>query len=208
MLLIGLVFMQVSLLKLNAGMGADVEKAAALERGNAMLQADVSKLESNDRIQQLAIRAGMVLPTSDNVRYLGAGGKRVGGADATAAPSQGEASTALLPTVPDAAAPEGTGVTTPTTTEPQTTSSVPDAALAQQQADAAAAAAAGRGRHDRRHHRHGDEHGRDHPGAHHHRAVHDRPDRDDGDAVDRHDDGGHRRGDRRRGGPGRLTRWA
>jgi cytoskeletal protein RodZ len=109
-LLIGLVFMQVSLLKLNAG---------------------------------------MVLPTSDNVRYLGANGKRIGGAQAaTNIPSQGEASTALLPTVPgettlDGAAVTGTTATTATPTEPQTTSSVPDAALAQQQAaDAAAAAAA------------------------------------------------------------------
>lgn len=138
-LLIGLVFMQVSLLKLNAGMGSDVEKAAALERGNALLQADVSKLESNDRIQQLAIRAGMVLPTSDNVRYLGADGKRVGGSAAAGVPSEGEASTALLPTVPTGTVAEGTAPTT-TTTEPQTTSSVPDAALAQQQAADAAAA--------------------------------------------------------------------
>lgn len=147
-LLIGLVFMQVSLLKVNAGMGANVEKAAALERGNALLQADVSKLESNDRIQQLAIRAGMVLPTSDGVRYLGAGGKRIGGAAAaTNVPSQGEASTAVLPTMPEDATSEGAvGATTSptptdaaaTTPEPQTTSSVPNAAFVQQQAPAAA----------------------------------------------------------------------
>jgi cell division protein FtsL len=146
-LLIGLVFMQVSLLKLNAGMGADVEKAAALERGNAMLQAEVSQLESNDRIQRLAIRAGMVLPTSNNVRYLGANGKRIGGAAAaTNMPSTGEASTALLPTVPTDTATGTTatpGATDPTaTTTPQTMSSVPDAALAQQQAAAASTTAA------------------------------------------------------------------
>ncbi len=148
MLLIGLVLMQVSLLKVNAGMGSDVERSAALSRGNALLQAEVSKLESNDRIQQLAIRAGMVLPTSDNVRYLGAGGRRVGGTEAAGQPSQGEASTALLPTVPTATTADGTttaattdpAAPTTTTSEPQTTSSVPDAAQAQQQADAAAAA--------------------------------------------------------------------
>ena len=132
-LLIGLVFMQVSLLKLNAGMGTDVEKAAALAQTNALLESQLSKLGSNDRITQLANAAGMVLPTSDNVRYLGAHGRRIGGTSAAATPSTGEASTAVLPTVPtDVTGAEGTAgaaatVTPPATTQPQTVSSVPGA---------------------------------------------------------------------------------
>jgi cell division protein FtsL len=147
-LLIGLVFMQVSLLKLNAGMGTDVEKAAALEQSNAQLESDLSKLGSNDRITRLANAAHMVLPTSDNVRYLGADGRRVGGSAAAATPSVGEANTAVLPTVPsDLTGAEGTAgatatVTPPaTTTEPQTISSVPGAGTTASSATTATASA-------------------------------------------------------------------
>jgi hypothetical protein len=128
--LIGLVFMQVSLLKLNSGMGRAVERSATLERGNALLRAKVSQLESNDRIQLKATEMGMVLPTSDGVRYLGRDGKRIGGGSATQVPSQGEASTALLPTVPNDAT-EQSGTPSTTDAVPQTTSSVPGAAAAQ-----------------------------------------------------------------------------
>jgi hypothetical protein len=129
--LIGLVFMQVSLLKLNSGMGQAVERATVLERQNAGLGAKVSELESNDRIQVMAKSMGMLLPASDGVRYLGRGGKRIGGGEVTSVPSQGEASTALLPAAPlnDTEHP-ATGVTAAdgTTVSPQTTSSVPGAA--------------------------------------------------------------------------------
>jgi hypothetical protein len=124
--LIGLVFMQVSLLKLNSGMGRDVERATVLERENSLRQAEVSKLESNDRIQQEAVGMGMVPPTSDGVRYLGKGGKAVGGGTATQIPSQAEASQAVLPTAP-ADDTEHPTTATETPTVPQTTSSVPGA---------------------------------------------------------------------------------
>jgi hypothetical protein len=131
--LIGLVFMQVSLLKLNSGMGQAVERATVLERENALDRAKVSQLESNDRIQLMAQRMGMLLPASDGVRYLGRDGKRIGGGTATQIPSQAEASTALLPNAPvdDTEHPATTGTTgTTATTPPQTTSSVPGAATA------------------------------------------------------------------------------
>ncbi|MDX6670468.1 MAG: hypothetical protein QOI91_831, partial [Solirubrobacteraceae bacterium] len=53
-LLIGLVAMQVSLLKLNAGIGQAVERSSALERTNGELRAQVSQLEASERIQQNA----------------------------------------------------------------------------------------------------------------------------------------------------------
>ena len=69
-LLIGIVFMQVSMLKLNAGIGNDVEKSSTLERTNGELRADLAKLEAGERIQQAASKFGMVMPAPDQVKYL------------------------------------------------------------------------------------------------------------------------------------------
>ena len=48
--LMGIVAMQVSLLKMNAGIGASIEQAGELERANADLRSEVSKLSSEERI--------------------------------------------------------------------------------------------------------------------------------------------------------------
>jgi hypothetical protein len=72
-LLIGIVAMQVSMLKLNAGIGAAVERSSALERQNGELRAGLAKLESGERIQQAASKLGMVMPAPDRVRYLSVG---------------------------------------------------------------------------------------------------------------------------------------
>ena len=69
-LLIGLVTMQVSLLKLNAGIGSAVERASALERANGSLRAQVSQLESGERIQTGAAALGMVMPPAGQISYL------------------------------------------------------------------------------------------------------------------------------------------
>jgi cell division protein FtsB len=71
--LIGIVAMQVSMLKLNAGIGRAVETAATLERSNATLRADVSQLSSGERIQSLAGARGFVMPEPGDVTYLTAG---------------------------------------------------------------------------------------------------------------------------------------
>lgn len=71
--LLGIVFMQVSLLELNAGIGADVKRAQALERSNAELRGQVSRLESGGRIQEVAGGLGLVMPAADGFRYLTAG---------------------------------------------------------------------------------------------------------------------------------------
>ena len=83
-LLIGLVAMQVSLLKLNAGIGSSVERAAALERTNGELRAQVSQLESGERIQDNAASLGMVMPPAGQISYLGAGHGSTAGAAAEA----------------------------------------------------------------------------------------------------------------------------
>jgi hypothetical protein len=134
--LIGLVFMQVSLLKLNSGMGRDVERAALLERQNAAARADVSKLENIDRLQQLAQGAGMVLPNASQVTFLGRDGRKVSAA--AEVPSEAEATVSALPQVAGttgaagtaAAGATATGTTTTTGTTATGTTATPPASTA------------------------------------------------------------------------------
>lgn len=77
--LMGIVFLQVSMLQMNAGIGASVEKATKLERQNAALQAGISQLSSGERIQDIAARQGMVVPAgASGVRFLDARSLDVG----------------------------------------------------------------------------------------------------------------------------------
>ena len=66
----GIVTMQVSLLKLNAGISKNVETASTLERVNADLETEVAKLSSGERIQQTAADEGMVTPSAGDVGFL------------------------------------------------------------------------------------------------------------------------------------------
>src|SRR5918997_6241812 len=66
----GIVAMQVSLLKLNAGISASVERAGTLERRNAGLETEVARLASGERIQAAAADEGMVAPPAGDVAFL------------------------------------------------------------------------------------------------------------------------------------------
>jgi cell division protein FtsL len=66
----GIVTMQVSLLKLNAGISKNVETSSTLERVNADLETEVAKLSSGERIQQVATEEGMVSPAAGDVGYV------------------------------------------------------------------------------------------------------------------------------------------
>jgi hypothetical protein len=66
----GIVAMQVSLLKLNAGISRSVEQAGTLERVNADLETDIARLSSTERIQATAAGAGMVTPPAGDVGYV------------------------------------------------------------------------------------------------------------------------------------------
>jgi cell division protein FtsL len=68
--LMGIVFMQVSLLKLNAGISRAVTAADTLERQNSSLRTDISNLDSGERIQDVAARLGMTIPAAGDVHYL------------------------------------------------------------------------------------------------------------------------------------------
>jgi cell division protein FtsL len=81
--LIGIVFMQVSLLKLNAGISRAVTAADTLERQNSNLRGEISNLDSGERVQDVAAKLGMITPAAGDVHYLDA--RQADGARAAAA---------------------------------------------------------------------------------------------------------------------------
>src|SRR5215207_6195094 len=71
--LIGLVAMQVSMLKLNSGIGRAAQTVTTLERSNSALRSQITGLSAGDRIQKLAEARGLVMPAPGDVAYLRAG---------------------------------------------------------------------------------------------------------------------------------------
>jgi len=71
-LLLGLVGMQVALLKLNAGIGRAVQQGANLDRRNGELRAEISRLGSEERIQAMGAKLGLIMPDAGSVTYLAA----------------------------------------------------------------------------------------------------------------------------------------
>jgi hypothetical protein len=138
--LIGIVFMQVSLLKLNAGISRAVTAADTFERQNSSLREDISKLDSGERIQAVAAKLGMVTPAAGNVHYLdgrGADGERAAAAikpPKPVTPSVAPAATTTAPT----AAPTAPAATT---AAPATTTQAPAATAAAAPATTSAASA-------------------------------------------------------------------
>jgi cell division protein FtsL len=72
-LLAGIVFMQVEVLKLNAGIGRSLERGTALQSQNELLRANVTRLADEQRIERIAARMGMVMPTPEQVKFLATG---------------------------------------------------------------------------------------------------------------------------------------
>ncbi len=107
--LLGLVFLQISLLKLNTSISANVERAQSLERGNATKRALISRLDAGQRIQEVAGQLGMVMPGAGAVCYLravGGGGCSGGDPAAAAGALDTSASTAPTTSIAEAAAPD------------------------------------------------------------------------------------------------------
>jgi cell division protein FtsL len=100
--LIGIVFMQVSMLKLNAGVSRAVTAADTLERQNSTLRADISKLDSGERVQDAAANLGMTTPPAGDVHYLD--GARASGARAAASIKPPNPVAPVAPTLGAAAA--------------------------------------------------------------------------------------------------------
>ena len=139
LLLGGIVAMQVSLLKLNAGISRAVTTSATLERQNADLEAGIARMSSGDRVRAEALKEGMVSPLPGGVEYLTVRGER----DATRAarrmqPPSEEASSimahggrnvaapVIVPPVIDPAATDPAAITA---TDPTDTTTAPAVAV-------------------------------------------------------------------------------
>jgi cell division protein FtsL len=69
-LLVGIVFFNVDLLRVNRQLALTGEKATAIERDNARLDLELSRLSSTERIQRSASQHGMNLPLPGQVHFL------------------------------------------------------------------------------------------------------------------------------------------
>lgn len=71
--LVGIVAMQLFVLKLNTGIGSTLTREALLERDNAQLNVENSMSSGENRIAPLAAAAGMTLAPAGTVHFLAAG---------------------------------------------------------------------------------------------------------------------------------------
>lgn len=72
-LLVGIVAMQVEVLKLNAGIGRSLDRATALQGQNEQLRASVSELSDEQRIESMAAKKGMVMAAPAQIKFLKTG---------------------------------------------------------------------------------------------------------------------------------------
>jgi hypothetical protein len=117
-LLAGIVFFNVDVLELNHGIASTDSRAAQLKRDNAALTLQLAQLGSSERIQRLALGAGLVLPQPGDVRYLRAHRQDAGRAlRVMTAPDPSGAAAAVPTSVTQASqqqiAPQGVSQTTP-----------------------------------------------------------------------------------------------
>jgi len=70
LLLVGIVFFNVDLLRMNRDIAATADRAGDVKRSNARLRTELAKLGSSERIQRVAADAGLVMPAPGEVRYL------------------------------------------------------------------------------------------------------------------------------------------
>jgi cell division protein FtsL len=120
-LLAGIVFANVALLELNAGIARTTEHVAALKRENARLRLQAARLGSSERIQRAAADIGLVLPAPGQVRYL----KARPGRDAALAASRMSAPAPVPVVAPLPAAPAPVAAPVPTTAAPAPTAATP-----------------------------------------------------------------------------------
>jgi cell division protein FtsL len=128
-LLVGIVFLNVNLLRMNRQIAAASARSDAVKVQNARLRTDLARLGSSERVQRVAAERGLVLPAPGEVRYL----KSAPRADAARAAARlksadGEASpqTASQPQPTAGAQPQPTaGAQVQPATQPQTAAQAP-----------------------------------------------------------------------------------
>jgi cell division protein FtsL len=69
-LLAGIVFFNVDLLRMNRDITQMADRSDALQRQNAQIREEVAHLAGSERIQEAAAKLGLVLPQPGDVRYL------------------------------------------------------------------------------------------------------------------------------------------
>jgi cell division protein FtsL len=75
--LIGIVTLQLGLLKLNAGIGRSLARSALLQRENAALSIENSELAAGNRVESAAAKLGMQIVPSGALKFLGGHDHRV-----------------------------------------------------------------------------------------------------------------------------------
>jgi cell division protein FtsL len=82
-MLVGIVAMQVELLKLNAATGRSIELISSLQSRNEVLRAEVASASNPDRIERLASHMGMTMPSPEAITFVSAraasGGRAIAG---------------------------------------------------------------------------------------------------------------------------------
>ena len=142
LLLVGIVFFNVDLLRMNRDIAVTAEKAETIKRQNARLRGDLARLGSSERIQKVAAESGLVLPAPGEVRYLKTNtgvdarnalgmlkaGPQTGAADGDrpapsgeGAPGQGQTQPTAVPQAPMPQTEAPSAGSAPQTTAPQTT---------------------------------------------------------------------------------------
>jgi hypothetical protein len=116
-LLIGLVALNVSLLKLNSEAGRDADTAKTLRIRNDRLRARVARLASGERLEAVGARLGLAMPEPGRIRYLSVR-SRDGRRAAKAIRSGWTGAAAAAPAPPAAAPPAAAPGTAPAATDP------------------------------------------------------------------------------------------
>ncbi len=125
-LLAGIVFLNVSVLELNRGIAHTDAKASLLERTNSGLRERVARLDSGERIQQLAARQGFVLPQPGDVTFIRPHGQtdaklaaaRITAPNSTTGTTTTTTAAPTTTTAPSTVAPAVTQIAAPGTTAP------------------------------------------------------------------------------------------
>jgi cell division protein FtsL len=73
-LLVGIVAMQVEILKLNAGVGAAIAQTTTLQTRNDALRENVTALSDEQRIERIAAQHGYVMAPPESIKFLRPGG--------------------------------------------------------------------------------------------------------------------------------------
>jgi len=131
-LLVGIVTMQLSLLRMNAGIGRAVERSTQLEQSNAALRLSISELSDTDRIVSEATGMGFVMPPQGSPRFLTASAADADKAlttmrvpDPNAAAEAAAQLAASAPVAPVTAGDPAAATTAPATSDPSAATTAP-----------------------------------------------------------------------------------